>query len=270
MHPPRAISLAPSTTEIVCALGGGEWLIGRSHACDHPDWVRALPAVTRPAPAGVANGAAGDIDTEALAALRPDQGLSAGACLTLADLWREFRRIADQLGVPERGVQLVTRTAGRLRAIGERAAALGTRPRIAFIECVDPLVAGGSWTPELVALAGGEDLFGAPGRPGVRLGWATLREAEPDVIWVAPRGHDLEGARGAIDTLAACPGWGDLGAVRGARVFAGDGHGLFHRPGPRVSESLEALTESLHPAAFRFGHEGRGWERRSAGVAPLA
>ena len=269
MHPPRVVSLAPSTTEIVCALGCGEWLVGRSHACDHPEWVRKLPAVTRPGPAAAGDSAAGVVDTDRVAALQPDQVLAPGECATLAALWLEFRRIAERLGVPERGVQLVTRTSGRMRAIGERAAALGTRPRIAFIERIDPLAAGGWWTPELVALAGGEDLFGIAGKPAPPLGWEAVRGAEPDVVWVAPRGHDLASTRAGFGTLASRPDWCGLGAVPGARVFGGDGHALFNRPGPRVAESLEALTEALHPAAFRFGHEGRGWERLSPGVAPV-
>ena len=267
MHPPRVVSLDPAITEIVCGLGCGDWLVGRSHACDHPAWVHKLPAVTRADPAARVDSAAREIDADRLAALRADEVLSPCECASLADLWREFRRIADRLGVPERGVQLVTRTAGRLRAIGERAAALA-QPRIAFIESVDPLAAGGRWMPEVVALAGGEDLFGKIGEPAPRLAWDTLRTADPDVVWIALRNHEQAGTRAAFETLATRPGWGGLGAVRGARVFGGDGHALFHRPGPRVAESLEALTEALHPAAFRFGHEGRGWERLSAGLAP--
>jgi len=276
MIPPRVASLDPSSTEIVCALGCGEWLVGRSHGCDHPEWVRKLPAVTPPVAAATpVREAAGHspvagLDTAALAALRPDRVIAPGDCSTLADLWREIRRIAGALGVPERGVQLVTRLSGRMRAIEGRAAALGPRPRIVFIERVQPLAAAGRWIPELVALAGGENLFATPGVPPPRLGWDALRAADPDVLWIAPRDHDLAGARAAIGTLAARPGWSSLGAGRGDRVFAGNGHALFHRPGPRVMESLEALAEALHPAAFRFGYEGRGWERVVAGVAPGA
>ena len=61
--------------------------------------------------------------------------------------------------------------------------------------------------------------------------------------------------------LTAQPGWGALRAVREGRIFLGDGNALFNRPGPRVAETLERLAEALHPGAFRFGHEGTGWER---------
>lgn len=239
MSPLRVVSLSPASTEIVCALGCGEWLVGR--------------------PAGCA-------DPEAIAALRPDRIIVQEECSTLAGMWREFRRVAGLLGVPERGVQLVSRLAGRMRAIESRAGTLGARPRVAFIGCIEPLAGAGRWIPELVALAGGENLFGEPGAPEPRVGWGTLRSADPAVLWVAPRGCDLASARVGLDTVAARPGWSGLGAVRASQVFGADGHALFHRPGPRVMESLEALAEALHPEAFRFGHEGRGWERRVAGV----
>jgi iron complex transport system substrate-binding protein len=264
MVPPRVVSLAPSITEIVCALGCGEWLVGGSRTGDRPETV---PVPGRPAPQRLAPQRLAD---ERLAALRPDLVLEPGECATLADLWREFRRVAGSLGVPERGVQLVTRTSGRMRAIAERAGTLGRRPRVVFIEHVEPLAAAGGWTPELVVLAGGEDVAGTTGGAAAPLDGDALHAAGPDVVWIAPRGHDLAGARAGFGTLAARPGFPGLEAGRATRVFGGDGLSLFHRPGPRIADSLEALAEALHPAAFRFGHEGRGWELLSADRAPAA
>lgn len=273
MNPLRVVSLSPASTEIVCALGCGQWLVGRSHACDHPGGVRNLPSVTRPMAREVGGFAAtedvrrAEVDPAALSALRPDRVIAPEECSTLAQVWHEVRRIAGLLGVPERGIQLVSRLAGRMRAIEGRATTLGARPRVAFIGRLEPLAVAGRWIPELVALAGGENLFGEPGAPDSRVGWDTLRAADPAVLWVAPCGCDLARARAGLDALATHPGWNDLGAVRAARVFAGDGDALFLRPGPRLMEALEALAEALHPEAFRFGHEGRVWERGVAGAA---
>src|SRR5262245_8726484 len=72
MPGPRLVSLIASSTEMVCALGCGEWLVGRSHECDHPEWVRRLPAVT--APKFALDGSAYDIDQRVKAIL--EQGLS--------------------------------------------------------------------------------------------------------------------------------------------------------------------------------------------------
>lgn len=187
----------------------------------------------------------------AIVSTRPD---------SLADVWADIRAIADALGVPERGVQVVTRLRARLRAIAERTRDLA-RPRVACLEWIQPLMAAGNWTPELVALAGGEDVLGVPGRHAGILAFEALEAADPDVVWITPCGFDLARTRAELAPLVSRPGWSRLRAVRERRVYLGDGNALFNRPGPRVAETLECLAEALHPGAFRFGHEGRGWER---------
>ena len=64
-----------------------------------------------------------------------------------------------------------------------------------------------------------------------------------------------------MPVLQATPTWQQLRAVKKTHVFLTDGNQYFNRPGPRLAESLEILAEVLHPETFRFGHEGRGWER---------
>ena len=178
----------------------------------------------------------------------------------LASLWSDMRTIAAALGVPERGVQLVTRLRARMRGIAERAKGRAL-PRVACIEWIEPLMAAGNWTPELLALAGAVDVLGEPGKHAGTLPLERLTAADPDVIWVTPCGFDLARTRAELPALGAQPGWRELRAVREGRVFLGDGNALFNRPGPRVVDALECLAEAMHPEAFRFGHEGRGWER---------
>jgi len=180
----------------------------------------------------------------------------------LASLWRDMRRVADALGVPERGVQLVTRLQRRMRGIAER---LADRPRVrvACIEWIDPPMIAGNWTPELLHLAGATDVLGRPGEHSGPITLDALSAADPDAIFVTPCGFDLARTRAEMPALAAMPGWSGLRAVRDGRVFLGDGNAFFNRPGPRVAETLEILAEALHPGAFRYGHEGRGWERWS-------
>jgi len=90
---------------------------------------------------------------------------------------------------------------------------------------------------------------------------AQLAAADPDAIFITPCGFDLARTRAELPALTGQPGWDALRAVREGRVFLGDGNALFNRPGPRVAETLECLAEALHPGAYRFGHEGKGWER---------
>ena len=183
----------------------------------------------------------------------------------LADLWTDLRRLADSLGVPERGVQLITRLRTRLEALAQRAAQQPRRPRVAFLVGLEPPVAAGGWVCELVGLAGGEVVLGPPGADPHPISPEDLAQADPDILVLAPVGLGLPAATAAARRVAALPGWQALRAVRDGRLHAADGAALFGRPGPQAAEALEAIAEMLHPAAFRFGHEGRAWSRITGG-----
>ena len=178
---------------------------------------------------------------------------------SLADIWRDFGNVAVSLGVADRGDDLVRSLKERMAAIAARAAALPARPRVACIEWIDPLMAGGNWMPELVTMAGGHNLFGEPGKHSPWLSWDAVVAADPDVIVILPCGFGMARARAEMPPLTDRQEWPDLRAVRNGRVCIADGHHFFNRPGPRIAESLEILAEMLHPDAFEFGHEGVGW-----------
>jgi iron complex transport system substrate-binding protein len=168
--------------------------------------------------------------------------------------------VATALGVPERGEALAQALAYRITNVSERTLRIRPRPRVAAIEWIDPLMAAGNWMPELIALAGGENLFGETGRHSPWLEWSALRAADPDVIVVLPCGFDLARTRSELAPLAAQPGFEALRAVRDGRIYLTDGNQYFNRPGPRLVESLEILAEILHPDAFPAQRRGAGWE----------
>ena len=85
--------------------------------------------------------------------------------------------------------------------------------------------------------------------------WDELCRRDPDVVFVAPCGFDIERTRQEMPLLTGRSEWSRLKAVREKRVYLADGNQYFNRPGPRLVESLEILAEVLHPEAFRFGHE---------------
>ena len=91
--------------------------------------------------------------------------------------------------------------------------------------------------------------------------WRTSSAPTPGVMVLAPAGMDLPSALAAAQGIATRSGWQALRAVREGRLYAADGAVLSGRLGPQLAETLEALAEMLHPAAFRFGHEGRAWKR---------
>jgi iron complex transport system substrate-binding protein len=226
------------------------------------------------------------VHAEALAALRPDVIVTQDQCQVcavslsdveaalcsftgtrprvvslqpdcLADVWADIRRVAAALGAPERGEALVASLQARMAAVAQAARPF-PRVRVAVIEWIDPLMAAGNWMPELLAMVGGENLFGEAGKHSPWMTFEALAAADPDVILVTPCGFDLPRTRAEMPPLAATPGWDDLRAVRAGRVILADGNQYFNRPGPRLAESLEILAEALHPT-LRYGHPG--WER---------
>lgn len=301
----RIVTLIPSATEIVCALGFEQKLVARSHECDYPPGVTRLPACTAPKfdPDGTSYQidqrvkaivqealSVYRVDAGVLSRVRPDLIVTQSQCevcavslrdveqavaeyldsrprivslapASLADVLADFERVAEALGVPERGGQLAERVRRRNAAVAERCRDLAARPTVACIEWIEPLMAAGNWMPELVEMAGGVNLFGEAGRhsPWIELG--ELAAKDPDVIFIAPCGFAIERTLADLPALARAPQWAGLRAVHERRVYLADGNQYFNRPGPRLAESLEILAETLHPGAFAFGHQGRGWRR---------
>lgn len=306
---PRIVSLICSATEIVAALGHRDGLVGRSHECDFPPGVEALPALTEPRfdtggtsadidkrvkdilSAGLA---VYDVDERRLQELAPDVIVTQDQCDVcavsladvekavrgwtgrdtrvvslkpekLADLWDDIGAVARAVGAEDQGARLVADLKNRMAVLSDRAQALGERPRTAIVEWIDPLMTGGNWMPELVNLAGGENLLSEAGKHSEWITWEALAAADPEVIVVSPCGYGIDRAASEMPSLEARPGWSDLSAVRNGRVAIADGHQFFNRPGPRLAESLEILAEILHPQAFDFGWKGRGWRAHPTG-----
>jgi iron complex transport system substrate-binding protein len=188
----------------------------------------------------------------AIVSLKPD---------SLADAYVDIGKVAQALEASEAGDALVEQMQERIAAVSARVAGR-PRPRVAFIEWVEPLMAGGNWMPELIEAAGGHNLFGAAGQHSDWMQWEELRAADPDAIVVAPCGYDLARCLEELPLLQSKPGWGSLAAVRSARVYFADGNAYFNRPGPRLADSTEILAEMLHPEVAGRDREGTAWVRR--------
>jgi iron complex transport system substrate-binding protein len=302
----QIVSLLPSATEIVCALGLFDNLVGRSHECDYPPGVERLPVLT--APRFNPEGASAEVDrrvksilqnalsvyrvdADQLMALRPDAIVTQSQCevcavserelnaalaqwmggtgpvvvsMTAASLdgvFTDIARAASVLGVEQAGARVVASLKERIGQIAQRAAGAKSRPSLATIEWIDPLMSGGNWMPELVEMAGGRNLFGRAGLHSPWLAFDQFVAANPDVILVSPCGFGIDRSLQELATLIRNPEWPKLSAVRSGRVFVADGNHYFNRPGPRLVESLEILAEIVHPKLFSFGHEGAGWRR---------
>src|SRR5262249_22794290 len=150
----------------------------------------------------------------------------------LNDVWEDVRRVGAALGADDRTISRVVEDLPGLRGRVENAAARALRcprrPTVACIEWIDPLMAAGNWVPELVALAGGVNLFGEAGKHAPWMTWEQLVKADPEVIVLLPCGFDIERTRQDVPLLTRHPDWPRLRAVQQGRVYLTDGNQYFN------------------------------------------
>jgi len=226
------------------------------------------------------------LDIDKLAALAPDLILTQAACdvcaisaadveaavkkagvetqvvalspATLEDVFRDVLAVGAATGRLAKAREVVARLKARVASVACRVGAMQrgrqaeAGPTVAMIEWLDPPMAAGNWVPELVRLAGGNDVLGKPWAHSHWITWSDVAAADPDVVVLVPCGFTLERTIQQARSAAVRPHLERLRAFREGRCFAVDGHNLFNRPGPRLVDSLELLAELLHPGAFRF------------------
>jgi len=288
----RIVSLLPSATEIICALGLGSDLVGVTHECDYPAFVKYLPKVTQtliPHDASShdidalvrerlkTNLALYTLNMPVLESLKPyllvtqalcdvcavasDEVESAACALpgrprvinlepsSLEEVLECLAQVGEAVGRADRAAAVIASLRARIAAVSERTERLSPeqRPRVAFLEWIDPLFNAGHWNPALIELAGGIDILGAAGQPSRTTAPEQLIDSRPDVLFIACCGFAVERTLQDLPILAQLPGWTDLPCVRTGRVYVSDGSAYFSRPGPRLVDSLEMLANALHP-----------------------
>jgi iron complex transport system substrate-binding protein len=289
----RIASLLPSATEIVCALGLAENLLGVSHECDYPAAVVAgLPRLTHSAiPQGLTSAEIdrqvsarvrrGEslylLESETLAALQPNLLITQELCdvcavsydavcnlarwlpgnptvlsLTppnLTGIFDDIKTVALATGVLDRGETLVAQLSARLDWV-QRLVANQRRPRVFALEWLDPPFAAGHWVPEMIALAGGEEVIGRAGEKSFRTTWSEIIAAQPEVILLLPCGYSAEAAQQEWAALPKPAGWAQIPAVQAGRVYTLDANSYCSRPAPRVVDGIEQLARLFHPDVF--------------------
>lgn len=162
---------------------------------------------------------------------------------TFGETLGDVRTIATAIERRDEGVELVRSIADRVDRV--RLAVRGAaRPRVAALEWLDPVFVAGHWTPQLIEMAGGQDVVGLPGEPSERVSWEMVAAAEPEVVVLMPCGFDESRARD--EALLRAEQLAGLGA---RRMVAVNGSAYFSRPGPRLVDGLELLAHILHPDA---------------------
>ncbi len=160
---------------------------------------------------------------------------------SLDGLYADLARVGDALGVRERADAVIAATRERLDAVA-RSVVGRARPRVLTLEWGDPPFLGGHWVPELVAVAGGDNVLSAPGASSRRATWAEIAAADPDVVVFMPCGYSLHQAAREAAELIKRPEVAGLRAVRAAGLWAVAATELFSRCTPAAAEAAEVLA----------------------------
>jgi iron complex transport system substrate-binding protein len=210
-----------------------------------------------------------ELDREQLAALEPDLIVTQALCPVCAVSYDEVAELAKTLPSAPRVIALDPKTLGEtlgdvrtiaqatdrrdagVELIGAAAARIDRvklavrglpRPRVAAVEWLDPVYIAGHWTPQLIELAGGEDVLGLPGEPSQTVSWEELAAAGADVVVVMPCGYDAPRARAEAFIHER-----QLATLHARQIVAVNASAYFSRPGPRLIDGLELLAHILHP-----------------------
>lgn len=265
----RIVSLLPSATEIVFALGLGDELVGRTRECDFPPEAAAVPIVEIGSKLGA----------EALTALRPDLILApdGGAArpigngatvvglqpVSIEGILNSISTIGAMTAAEDESVGLLEMLRERLAAIENRVLErrlAGFAPRrVVCLEWLSPPFAAGHWVPEQVRRAGGWELLGDEGDASAEISWRQVRAVDPDQLLLMPCGLDAARTAAEWEPADVPDSLADLRAVREGEVYALDGAAYFSRPGPRVIDGVALLAGLFDPEGFPDELPAEAW-----------
>jgi iron complex transport system substrate-binding protein len=257
----RIVSLAPSNTEILFAIGAGTQVVGRDNLSDYPEGAAKVQDV---------GSAFGTLNTESIVALKPDLILAANINspeqvktledlgltvyslknpTTIEEMYDNLNIVANLTGREKETAALVESLKARVKAVDDKIAPLNSRVSVFYeIDGTDPAkpyTAGkGTFITALIYRAGGiniaADLEGYP-----QLSLEQVVKADPAFIVLGDAAYGV-----TPESIASRPGWENLNAVKNNKIFPFD-ENLTSRPGPRLVEGLETLANLLHPELFK-------------------
>lgn len=259
----RIVSLAPSNTEILFALGAGSQVVGRDSFSDFPPEALQIKDV---------GGGFGNLDTETIVALQPDLVLASPLTaaeqvqglrdlgltvfvlpnpLTFDDLYTNLLTVATLTGKTEQAEKLIAELKQRVQSVEEKLAGIEQRPLVFYeIDGTDPnapYTAGpNTFIDMLITKAGGINFGRELQGEWVQVSLEEILRRDPDMILL---GDAIWGGV-TVESVAARTGWGELSAVKNQRVYPFDDN-IVSRPGPRLVDGLEALAKLFHPDRFQ-------------------
>jgi iron complex transport system substrate-binding protein len=260
-QPQKVISLAPSNTEIVYALGQGSKLVARDDFSDFPAEAQSLPKI-----------GAMTINFEQIVALNPDLVLAAGitapdiikkledlkltvvvigsARTTMDSILADVKLVGQALGAPDDAQRVVDSMQNKLDGLRAKAASAKSRPKVYWeLDATDPgkpfSVGPGNFIDGIITLAAGQNVFGSVSTPFPQVSAEQVIAANPEVIILSDASYGITPA-----SLKARKGWDVIAALKNNKVFPID-DSLVSRPGPRVVDGLEAAMRLIHPELFQ-------------------
>lgn len=260
--PSRIISLAPSATEIVFALGAGDKVIGADQFSDYPAAAKEVPRVSD----------GFNPNYEQILAAKPDLVLAAGITspdalkkleelglkvlvvgseqTTFENVMNDIELVGQVLGAPDKAQSVIEGMKSKIADVRARVAKATIKPRVFWeLDATDPAkpyTAGpGSFVHELIGLAGGESVGGNLKSPYAQVSAEEVIQQNPEIIIMSDAAYGV-----APESVGKRPGWDVIAAVKNNKVFPIDDN-LVSRPGPRLAEGLEAAAKLIHPEVFQ-------------------
>ena len=262
--PQRLVSLAPNMTEILFALDLGKQTVGVDAFSDYPAEAKPIAKISGPD---------GKFNFEQIVASKPDLILAAGGIASPADIKKleelkltvivvgsattTFDSVINDIlllgGVTGRGEQakkLTDSMKQKLDSIKVKVAGTTTKPRVYWeldaTDATKPYTVGpGNFINDIIALAGGVNVFADAKSPFAQVSVEQIIKANPEVIILSDAAYGV-----TVDSVVKRAGWSTLSAVKNNQVFPIDDN-LVSRPGPRLVEGLEAAARLIHPEAFK-------------------
>lgn len=168
---------------------------------------------------------------------------------SLEDILESVVKVARLVGLEESGSRLVESLQKRIDSV--KRTRFGIKPKVLCIEWVEPFFTSGHWVPQMVEIAGGQNLVSNKGESSRRMTLGEIESADPDVIVMMPCGFDTERTAGeCASSLSNNAQWKNLRAVRDGRVYGVDANSYFSKPSIRTITGIEILAKILHPAEF--------------------
>ncbi|MEM2896093.1 MAG: cobalamin-binding protein [Candidatus Bathyarchaeia archaeon] len=263
-EPEKIVSLAPSNTEILFALGLGNNVVGVTSYCDYPPEV--IEKVNNQEIAII--GGYIDPDVEKIIALDPDLVVADGENVqgsvvetlegygftvigldpkNVSQIIQDIILVGEATGKKLEAENLADELNQRIDEVVNKVEGIEHKPRVYYELWYDPLasIGPGTWIHELIGIAGGENIFSDAPTPYPLISPEAVIQRDPEII-VIPLGY-MGGA--AKSEIKARPGWNSIEAVKNDRIHEID-ESLVYRPGPRIVDGLEELAKIIHPELF--------------------